>query len=174
MKFLLVIAASIAGIVVLLAAVVAIIGAFLPERHEVARSKILAATPAEVYRVVAEVEKAPTWRREIERVELIRANALRPQFREYSKHGVVTYEIIENAPGRKLVTRIVDRNLGYSGSWTYAFAPHGSGTELTITERGDVSNVMFRFMSRFVFGHTSTIDTYLAALSRYMESRSPA
>jgi len=29
-----------------------------------------------------------------------------------------------------------------------------------------VPNVLFRFMSRFVFGHTATMDTYLQALGR--------
>jgi hypothetical protein len=36
-------------------------------------------------------------------------------------------------------------------------------TLVTITERGEVYDPLFRFMSKFVFGHTSTMDSCLAA-----------
>ena len=64
----------------------------------------------------------------------------------------------------RLVTRIVDRDLGYFGSWTYEFLPTESGTRLRITKNGEVPNVLFRFMSRFIFGHTATMESYLKAL----------
>jgi hypothetical protein len=86
------------------------------------------------------------------------------RFREVSKDGSVTYEVMEETPGEKLVTRIVDRDLGYSGSWTYEFSPTEKGALVRITEDGDVSNILFRFVSRFIFGHTSTLDSYLRAL----------
>jgi hypothetical protein len=76
--------------------------------------------------------------------------------------------VVEEVAGQRLVTRITDLDLGYSGSWTYELQPTGSGTRVSITEHGVVTNVFFRFMSRFVFGHTKTIDTYLAALSERM------
>ena len=36
----------------------------------------------------------------------------------------------------------------------------------TITEDGEVYNLIFRFMSRFVFGHTATMDAFLKNLER--------
>jgi uncharacterized protein YndB with AHSA1/START domain len=159
MKLALVIVASLVGLILL-------IGFLLPEKHEVSRSLVLRASPADVYRIVADVANAPSWRRDVQRVELLPARDGRTQFREHASHGVVTYEIVENVPVQTLVTRIVDRDLGYSGSWTYSFVPHEAGTRLTITERGEVSNILFRFLSRFVFGHAKTIETYLGALSQ--------
>ena len=35
-----------------------------------------------------------------------------------------------------------------------------------ITEDGEVYHPLYRFMSRFVFGHTTTIDRYLTDLGR--------
>jgi hypothetical protein len=64
-----------------------------------------------------------------------------------------------------MVTRILDTDLGYSGQWTYTLAAENGGTRLTIREDGVVSNIFFRFMSRYVFGHTATIDSYLTALA---------
>ena len=66
-----------------------------------------------------------------------------------------------------MVTRITDTDLGYAGKWTYVFAAEGRDTRLTITEDGEVSNVIFRFLSRYAFGHTATIDAYLTNLGRH-------
>ena len=45
-------------------------------------------------------------------------------------------------------------------------APEPNGTTLTITEDGEVYNPIFRFMSRFVFGHEATMATYLSAAQK--------
>ena len=36
----------------------------------------------------------------------------------------------------------------------------------TITENGEIYNPFFRFMARFVFGYTATMETYLKALGK--------
>ncbi len=35
---------------------------------------------------------------------------------------------------------------------------------LTVTENGEVDNPLFRFLSRYVFGHTGTMDKLFATL----------
>ncbi len=45
-------------------------------------------------------------------------------------------------------------------------AGDNTGTRLTITENGEVYNPIFRFMSRFVFGHTATMDQFLSDLKK--------
>ncbi len=37
---------------------------------------------------------------------------------------------------------------------------------VTITENGEIYNPFFRFMARFVFGYTVTMETYLKALGK--------
>ena len=59
----------------------------------------------------------------------------------------------------------------FGGTWTYELTPVGRATLLRITERGEVYNPVFRVMSRFVFGHTATIDAYLAALGARVARR---
>ena len=66
-----------------------------------------------------------------------------------------------------LVTRIADDKLPFGGTWDYAITPDGGGASVvTITEHGAVYNPVFRFVSRFVFGHTATMDAYLRALGK--------
>ncbi|HET7712384.1 MAG TPA: SRPBCC family protein [Thermoanaerobaculia bacterium] len=149
------------AVAVLIAGVVGT-GFLLPRRHTVTRSTSVAAAPAAVYAVVRDFGSSPSWRSGVERVEVVSPS----QFREHANHDVVTYDIIEDIPARRITTRIADKDLGYSGAWTYEFEPDGRGTRVTITEHGDVSNPLFRFLSRFVFGHSATIDEYLRDLSR--------
>jgi hypothetical protein len=166
MKLLLLIAGGLAAVV----AFVLIVGALLPKAHEASRSIVLSRAPREVYQTIRDFDAAPTWRRDLQRVELLGETDGRLRFREHGSDGAVTYEVVDDQPGRLLVTRIVDRDLGYSGSWTYALTSEGEGTRVTITERGEVSNLLFRFLSRFVFGHTRTIDTYLSSLSEHLRA----
>jgi hypothetical protein len=112
------------------------------------------------------VGAGPSWRTEVQRVELQPQPDGPLHFRETGSHGAVNYELVEDAPGQRMVTRILDQDLGYSGKWTYVLTAENGGTRLTITEDGEVSNVMFRFMSRFILGQTATLDAYLNALAK--------
>lgn len=153
---------------------VLVIGAMLPRQHHASREITLNRSPREIYSVARDFGSAPSWRRNLLQVEWQEPMNGLVRFREVSKDGSVTYEVVEDAPGEKLVTRIVDRDLGYSGSWTYEFSPAENGTCVRITEDGEVSNILFRFVSRFVFGHTSTIDSYLRALgAKFGENVTP-
>lgn len=162
MRILLLAVTSLVGIV----ALVLVIGALLPRQHRATREITLNRPAREIYGVVRDFGSAPTWRPNLLQVEWVDPVNGLARFREFSKEGRVTYEVVEDSPGEKLVTRIVDRDLGYSGSWTYEFAPAEKGARVRITEDGEVSNILFRFVSRFVFGHTSTLDGYLRALGR--------
>jgi uncharacterized membrane protein len=147
---------------VALVAVVAIIGAMLPKQHTATRSAVVRKQPREVYALIRDFGSAPKWRKELKRVEVLTPT----RFREHGQHDAVTYDVLDDQPGQRLVTRIADQNLPYSGSWTYQFEAVPEGTRVTITENGEVSNPIFRFLSRFVFGQTKTMDDYLAALQK--------
>jgi uncharacterized membrane protein len=156
----------IGGAFVALVAVVLLIAAMLPSKHVASREITLRRPPADVYAVVRDVASAPSWRTDLKGIEMLEPVEGRQRFRENSSNGIITYEVVEDIPNEKLVTAIVDRDLGYCGSWTYEFRPADNGSCVRITEDGEVPNVLFRFMSRFVFGHTATMDTYLKALAR--------
>ena len=162
MKIAFILVAVVVGLVLL----VLVIGAALPKNHVVSRHVILHRSPGEVYETVRNFSAEPGWRPDLERVEMIATGNDHVRFREHGKQGAVTYELIEDRPNEKIVTRIADQDLGYSGSWTYTFQSEANGTRLEITEAGEVSNILFRFMSRLVFGQSGTMEKYLAALGR--------
>jgi hypothetical protein len=152
--------------VILLAAVAALIGSRLSKSHIVTRSIFLRQSPQNVYDVIRDFSSAPAWRSDVKRVEVQTRPDGKIHLREEGKNGTVNYELAEDVPGKRMMTRILNTDLGYSGNWTYVFATENGGARVTITEDGEVSNALFRFMSRYVFGHTATLDAYLSALAR--------
>ena len=174
MKLLIFVAVGVIGALVLLAGIVALLSSRLPKSHVASRSLFLHQSPQNIYAVVRDFESAPKWRSDVKQVEVQPQPDGRVYFREVGKNGTINYELVEDVPAQRMVTRIRDTNLGYAGQWTYSFAPGDGGTRVTIREDGEVSNVLFRFMSRYVFGHTATIDSYLNSLAkRFGEDAAP-
>jgi uncharacterized protein YndB with AHSA1/START domain len=159
------IAAIALGILVAIVLVVAIIGWFQPVAHKAERERVFAVPPDSLYAVIADVEKAPTWRKKVKSVEIVANDSGKRSFREVSSDGTILYVVEEAVPGRRFVTRIADKSLPFGGKWTFELSPSGTGTSLRITEDGEVYNPIFRFVSRFVMGHHATIDGYLTDLS---------
>lgn len=173
MKTAIVIAASVIGVVVLVFAVMALIGSQLPRAHTASRSIMLRQTRPDVYAVIRDFKSAPSWRSEVKSVEVTETPGQKLRFIEHGSDDV-NYELTEDVPNQRMITQILNTDLGYSGQWTYELTDENGGTRVKITEDGDVSNVFFRFMSRYVFGHTSTMDTYLTALAtRFGETAAP-
>jgi hypothetical protein len=151
------------GILVALIIAIVIIGAVLPKRHSATRSAMFSATSPRLFELITGPQD---WRPDLRSYERGQDAAGHAWIRETSKRGdTITYEVVALEPPRRYTARIADKNLPYGGQWTYDLTPHGSQTELRITEDGEVYNPVFRFVSRFVIGHTRTIETYLQALA---------
>jgi hypothetical protein len=144
--------------------VVMIVGALLPKGHIAARRARFSAPPDQVFAIISDVGGTAAWRADVSRVDMLPLDDGKTMFREQGAHDAITYRVEALDPPRRMQVRIADASLPFGGAWTYELAPHGAGTELTITERGEVYNPVFRFMSRFVFSQHATIDTYLRAL----------
>jgi uncharacterized protein YndB with AHSA1/START domain len=162
MRYALIVAGAL-GFIVL---VVLLVGWMLPVGHRATREATYRATPEQVFKLITDVEAFPQWRPSVKEVEVLPAVNGHAQFREIGKNGSILFEIDSLVPNQRLVTRIADRSLPFGGKWTYELTPRGDSTTLRITEDGEVYNPVFRFVSRFVFGHTATIDQYLSDVGR--------
>ena len=154
----------VAGVLCLLVALVLVIGYLLPVGHEASAETTVDRPPARVFALLTDVAGFPRWRSDVKSVDLVAPDP--PRWVEHGSNGDIAFESVERDPPRRLVTRIADRSLPFGGTWTYELTPAGSGTRLRITEHGEVFNPVFRFMSRFVFGHTATIDRFLKDVVR--------
>lgn len=147
-------------------AAVVVIGMLLPRKHAASRRALFHQTPETLWRAISDYTAFPAWRPGIQSIETLPARDGHVVFQEKRNNGNITFEIMEAIRPRKLMVRIADPNLPFSGSWTYQISPATSGTVLEISENGEVHNPVFRFISRYVFGHERSIDNFLIALGK--------
>jgi len=145
---------------------IAVIGALLPRDHVATRIGRYHQAPDAIWKAITDVDAMPSWREGLTSVEHLPDRSGLPSHLEINSNGKIPFETIEMTPPQKLVTRIADPKLPFGGTWTFEIAPVGDGATLRITERGYVTNPVFRFMSKFVFGQTSTMETYLKSLAK--------
>ncbi|MEE2657259.1 MAG: hypothetical protein VX733_02065 [Candidatus Latescibacterota bacterium] len=126
-----------------------IIGALLPVRHEVALRTVLDAPPQHVLELISEAPMHSGWRSEVsgDKPPLEAASAIARE---------------------RLVTRIIDDDLPFGGTWTFVVEPSGAGTRLTITERGEVYHPVIRALHHVIHDPEEMIRTYLRTLKRQL------
>ena len=158
------------GLIVLGAAVF-IIGSLLPQNHTASRTAHFSQPPERVWAAITEVDSFPRWRPDVESVQQLAPQGGKPVWREISHRGNrITFAAETFEPPRHLITRIIDKDLPFGGSWDYAISPSGNGSTMTITENGEIYNRAFRVVERFM-SNTATIDAYLAALAARLGAR---
>jgi hypothetical protein len=149
---------------VLLAISVVVIGSLLPKQHVVSRSASYRVPPERLFSLIAGPQD---WRPDILHCEALPAVDGREWTRETTRNGeTITYELLDRVAPRSVKRRIATENLPYSGTWTYSLEANDGITIVRITEDGQVYNPVFRFVSRFILGHTRTMDAYLSALGK--------
>ena len=146
------------------AALVAIVGAMLPRQHTASRTTRVALPPEALYALLSDVSRYPTWRAGLKRLERVPDKNGMPAWIEDAGGMTIPMRFERMEPPSLLVARIDSTALPFGGTWTYRIAPAPGGSDLTITEDGEVDNVIFRFMSRFVFGHHATMDAFIGGL----------
>ena len=147
------------------------VGLLLPREHVATAEATIAAPPERVTELVRQVEDQPRWRPAVKRVEVLSRG---PDGLRYREHGddVITFLFREETQGRFLST-IADERLPFGGAWTIEVRPAPGGAEVRVREDGVVKDPLYRFFSRFVFGHTATMRAYLADLKRAAEGSQP-
>jgi len=157
------------GGALILSALVAAIGAMLPVKHRATGKARLGITPDALYAILA---GPPDWRSDVKAYGPLPGQNGRKRWWEQDAHGSrITFELVEDSPPARRAVRIADRNLPFGGTWTYEISPAPGGADLRITEDGEVYNVFFRFISRFVIGHTASIETFFKDLGSKTGSR---
>lgn len=159
---------GVAGLVALFGVVWAI-GYFLPAEHSVSVSREVAGTPREVWSVLTVPHEYPDWRPEVGEVEVLSDEGDAVHWRETTDRGAVNYRRVAAEAPQRLVNEIADQDLPYGGRWTYELESVPAGTRVTITEDGVVHSPLFRFFSRFVFGHDASARSFLESLHARME-----
>lgn len=141
MRWLLRILAALVAFVVALA----LTGYSVPVDHEASRSAEFTRPPADVFALISDVKNYPSW---------------------WPEGAETRVAVVESVPPSRFVTKIDEPDAPFGGTWTMEIAETPNGSRLTITERGEIYNPIFRALARFVFGYTSSMESCLEAARR--------
>jgi len=162
LKWILIGGAVLAGLV----GVVAIIGTLLPKGHVASRSVRLRTARSTVWQLISNFADQASYRADITKIERRPDQNGHEVWNEVRSNGNMPLETIESVPHQKLVRKIADPKMPFGGTWTFELADSdGGGCVLTVTENGEVYNVIFRAVSK-LFDMRATIDAYLKAMGK--------
>jgi polyketide cyclase/dehydrase/lipid transport protein len=153
----------VAGLAVLVL-IVAIVGALLPKAHTASRTARIAMPPDALFALLSDVDRYQSWRTDVKSLQRLPDRDGKPAWTEDVSGMKIPLHFERMERPSLLVARIDGSDLAFGGIWTYRITPAPGGSDLTITENGEVYNVIFRFMARFVFGYTATMDGFIKNL----------
>jgi hypothetical protein len=151
---------------VVLIAALFIAGALLPEEHHASKTLITKQSPQALWDAINDHATEAQWRADVANVTSLGEREGKPVWRENYKDGnSVTLITTESKPPTRMVRELTDLDGPFSGRWEIDIAPTPAGSNITVTEIGKVSNPLFRFVSKFIIGHTTFMERYLKGLA---------
>lgn len=154
------------GVLALLIGIVVGLGALEPVKHVAKRVVDLNSPKDKVWALITNYADMPTWRRELRKIEMVTGANGQEIWQEFENASEsLDFETIEQIEGQKLVRKIVGNRTDFGGTWTFELEENGDQTTLTITENGEVYNIVFRFVSKYIMGHYASIDKFIRQLN---------
>lgn len=156
----------IAGILVAAILGVYVSGSLLPEEHRASRTLRLKQSPSAIWDTINDHANEAKWRSDVASVTQLPDRQGQPVWQENYKDGnTVSLATTESTPPTRLVREIADVDGPFSGRWEIEIQPTTDGSSVRITEIGRVPNPIFRFVSKYVIGHTTQMEKYLISLA---------
>jgi hypothetical protein len=147
-----------------IAAIVLLAGFALPERHIAKAERIVALDPAAVAARLRDVASYPKWRTGVAVSDIVTDGRV-TRYTETSGGQTIHFELRETEAGRQFVSTILDKDLPFGGSWTFALGADDGGTRVVIVEAGVIRNPVFRVLAAYLVGHTAAMERYLDDLA---------
>ncbi len=145
---------------------VLLIGFFLPVEHTASVSITINEPQADLWKKISTPQDFPNWRGNVSTVEVLSDSSETLVWREvYTNGEFLSFRELSRQDSSQFVSAIIDDGLPFGGKWTINLEDNGAYTMVTITEEGKVYSAVFRFFSKFIFGHESTMKEYLDYLN---------
>jgi hypothetical protein len=154
----------VAAFIIVLLLVVIVGGLLLPEEHHASRTLVTKQPPQAIWDAINDHANEPKWRSDIESVTSQGERNGKPVWEEKYKDGnTLQLMTTESRNSTRMVREIAEEG-PFSGRWEIDIQPTQAGSNVTITEVGKVPNPIFRFVSKYVIGHTTQMEKYLTSL----------
>jgi uncharacterized protein YndB with AHSA1/START domain len=154
----------IVGLVVGVPALLALVGLFLARDHTASMTMVHAAPVERVWGLIADPSGYARWHPGITGAQRLEDRDGHEVWRYQGERGGFAVVIEERVANHRMVTRIVDES-AFGGTWTWELEPVDGGTRLTLTERGEVYNPIFRTIGKLFLDQRATIDAWQTAIA---------
>lgn len=156
----------IVGVVLIAILAVVVVGFLTPADHQASRTLKTRQTPQAVWDAINDHANEPKWRDDVASVTAAGEQNGKPVWLESYKDGnTVKLATTLSTPPTRMIREIAEEG-PFSGRWEIDITPTPDGSDVKITEIGNVPNPVFRFVSKFVIGHTYQMEKYLTSLAR--------
>jgi hypothetical protein len=154
------------GVLVLLVGGVLIIGLLTPADHQASRTLRVKQAPEAVWAAINDHANEPSWRDDVASVTSAGERNGKQVWQENYKDGnTLQLMTTESRQPNRMVREIAEEG-PFSGRWEIDIQPIAGGSSVKITEIGKVSNPFFRFVSKYILGHTHQMEKYLTSLAK--------
>ena len=147
----------------LLAGLAFLLGRALPAAREGRAEAVIAAPPARIVAVIADVEAQTAWRQGVSAVERIPEGWVEVTARDER------IRFVSEEMGEARIRLRFASDAGYSGVWEAVLTPEGEGTRIAVVERAEIPSPIGRILARLFFDPEEFATTYLAALKARVE-----
>lgn len=139
-----------------------VVGLFLPRGHTVSRRVVIQQPREVIWARIVDFAGQTAWRPDVKRP--VRLDDLNGH-EVWREAGDMALETVEVAPPERLVRRVAPNRM-FGGTWTVTLRQAPGGTEVAVTEAGEVYHPLFRTVSRFIIGHDRSVTGYLTHLAQ--------
>jgi hypothetical protein len=155
----------VAAFIIVLLLVVIVGGLLLPEEHHASRTIVTKQPPQAIWETINDHANEPKWRSDIDSVIALGERNGKPVWQEKYKDGNTLQLMTTESRSPVRMVREIAEEGPFSGRWEIDIQPTQAGSNVTITEVGKVPNPVFRFVSKYVIGHTTQMEKYLTNLA---------
>lgn len=159
------------GVLVALVVLITLIGAGMDAEHVVRGSRLFAAPPERVWSALLSIRQLPLDRSDLRNIESASEKDRMPSSVEILG-SPVKIDAPTQRPPAELVVATAEKELAYSGTWTFRLAPENDVTRLTIVEDATIRSRPLRFFVKTVLGEDVLIEGIFRAVKRKL-SESP-
>jgi hypothetical protein len=156
----------IVGLLLVVILGVVVVGLLTPADHNVSRTLKTKQSPQAVWDAINDHANEQKWRDDVASVTAAGEQNGKPVWLETYKDGnTVKLATTLSSPPNRMIREIAEEG-PFSGRWEIDIIPTAGGSDVRITEIGNVPNPVFRFVSKYVIGHTSQMEKYLTSLAK--------
>lgn len=161
-------------LLVLALLVIAGLGAATPRQHTASSTADYHQPADSLYATIADLERAPRWRSDLTGTRRLPDQGGHVVWEQQAKDGAWPIRILEATPPSRFVSAVADTSQGFGGTWTFVVEPLPNGARVTITEVGNIDNLLIRFLAHRFFDLRASQQIFLRDLgTRFGETVTP-